>query len=353
MRHIFLIRHAHPDIPVGERFCLGRTDTPLGPLGRMQTALLREEFQNAAISALFSSPLQRCLETARAFDLPPAPVEALAEQDMGVWDALSFAEIRRKWPELYEKRGADPLLVPPGAETLHEVQQRAVAALERCLSRSEGDIALVIHASVLQGILAFVTDTPLAESRHFRLPYGGHAVLHCENSLSLESVEPLPSPRMTPALAEKLLAAAAPGEKITAHCRAVAAKAGETADAFPLPIDRDALLSAAWLHDIARSEVQHASAGAAWLQALGYEGIARLIRQHHDPEKDASPEALILYICDKCVQEDRIVSLEERFAQSAARCRDEEARAAHAGRLETARKIRAQINALCGREVIP
>ena len=40
-RTVYLIRHAMPDLPLGERWCVGvRTDLPLGTLGRLQAALL-------------------------------------------------------------------------------------------------------------------------------------------------------------------------------------------------------------------------------------------------------------------------------------------------------------------------
>ena len=41
MRTVWLIRHAMPAIPLGERWCVGgRTDLPLGPLGCLPAALL-------------------------------------------------------------------------------------------------------------------------------------------------------------------------------------------------------------------------------------------------------------------------------------------------------------------------
>ena len=228
-----------------------------------------------------------------------------------------------------------------------------MAALRSCLTNTDGDFVVVAHASVMQAILAFVTGTPPAESRHFRLPYGGHAVLLEHGALILESYGQLPSPPMDTALAETLLAAAAPGEMITAHCRAVAAEAARIADVLPVSVDRDALLSAALLHDIARSEAQHASVGADWLQALGYGNISQLILQHHDLPEGASLEAEILYISDKCVLEDGIVSLEERFRRSAMRCRDEAAKAMHEKRLAAALAVRQHLNTLCGTEIIP
>ena len=40
-RRVYLIRHAMPDIPLGERWCVGgNSDFPLNALGRMQAALL-------------------------------------------------------------------------------------------------------------------------------------------------------------------------------------------------------------------------------------------------------------------------------------------------------------------------
>ena len=353
MRHLILMRHGMPAVPPGSSLCLGRTDLPLSPLGRMQACLLAEELSQYSTSFVYSSPLLRSTETAMAFSRPLRVVDAFAEQNMGCWDGLSFEEIRHTWPELYEKRGKDPLLVPPEAETLSNVQQRAVEELKACLNRFPGDMLITSHASVIQCIMAKATGTPLAESRQYRLPYGGYAVLEGEESMRLQRSGILPHPEMTASLAEKLLSAAALGRQIETHCRAVAEKALEIAEALPFATDREALHCAALLHDAARSEPQHAHVGADWLHTLGYDQIARLIRQHHDPESDASSEALILFISDKCVQEDRIVPLEERFEKSAERCRDETARAAHARRWETARQIRQQLNHLCGREIIP
>ena len=63
MRKLYLIRHGRPDIPQGKRLCLGRTDIPLGPLGRMQACLLGQELAGR-VSRVFSSPLSRAVQTA-------------------------------------------------------------------------------------------------------------------------------------------------------------------------------------------------------------------------------------------------------------------------------------------------
>ena len=350
MRRVFLIRHGHPDFPFGAHMCLGRTDTPLGPLGRMQAALLGEELGGRELK-IFSSPLTRCMQTASPIG-EAVPVPALAEQDMGPWDGLDFDTIRREWPELYDRRQDEPLLVPPGAETLAAVQARILPALDAILAESEGDLAVVAHASVIQAILAALTGTPLERSRALRPPYGSYTLLTGDGALRVENEAQLPRVALTPTLAEKLLTAAAPGERVMAHSRAVAAEALRVAQALPTEPDTALLESAALLHDVARAERDHAALGAAWLRALGYEKAAAIVARHHDFDGGAVDEAAILYIADKCVREDARVTLAERFASSAAHCRTEEAREAHAGRLAAALRLKEEINRLCGRCVI-
>ena len=254
MRRIILARHGQPDFPVGAHLCLGRTDLPLSPLGRMQAALLDAELRSPKLKAVFSSPLLRCCRMADAFGQPFVLEEDLIEQDMG--------------PALYEARGQNPLLMPAGAETLAQVQARAVSALQRCADTCCGDFVVVTHASVIQAILASVLQVPLAESRKLRLPYGAYTVLLWKDGFHVETEKKSPDPEMTPILAEMLLAAAAPGQRVEAHCRAVAKKAGEIADALPLTLDRNALICAALLHDVARKERNHATVGADWVKTL-------------------------------------------------------------------------------------
>ena len=352
MRKIYLARHGHPDFLPGARICLGRTDVPLGSLGRMQACLLGEILQQKKISAVFASPLARCRQTAEALHLPVTFVPDLVEQNMGCWDGMDFDSIRASYPELYQARKGNPLLVPEGAETLEEVKNRAMRAMRCCLENSIGDIAVVAHASVIQAILSVIAGIPLAESFSLRLPYGAFSTLTDDGYLHILSLREIPHPEMTPDMAEKLLSAAAPGERIIAHSRAVAEKAVEITDNLPLPLDRQKIVCAALLHDVARTFPKHAEVGAEWLQILGYEEISSLVRQHHDLQSTNVDEAAILYISDKCIREDLPVTLEERFRESALRCKNEEAVKAHTRRLQTAKKLQQTINSLSGREII-
>ncbi|MGX8693095.1 MAG: histidine phosphatase family protein [Clostridia bacterium] len=344
MRKLYLIRHAMPAIPFGERWCVGgNTDLPLNALGRMQAALLPSLPELRGVTAVFCSPLSRARETALPLCGAPRVIEGLEEQRMGVWDGLSFAEIRARFPALYAAREADLSILPEGAEPLEAVRARMLAALRRCLAESEGDIAVVSHRTALATVIG----------RRELLLHGSVSVLAwAEDPFAVEAFGLRPHPPLTPALAETLLRAAAPGGRVEAHCRAVAAEAMRLADALPLALDRELLESAALLHDVARGEKDHARLGAAWLRELGYEEAAAVVAQHHDRQDGPIDEAALLFLADKSVREDRRVTLEERFAESEKRCLTPEAKAAHAARREAALRLRDEVNRICGKILV-
>ena len=344
MRTVYLIRHAMPDIPFGERWCVGgNTDLPLNRLGRMQAALLPTLPALQKLDAVFCSPLTRARETALPLCPEPRVMPGLEEQVMGVWDGLPFREIRARFPELYEAREHDPSLIPDGAESLDAVRARMQAALRRCLSESRGDIAVVSHRTALASLIG----------RRELLLHASVSILQLDGAEgTVEAYGLRPHPLLTPALADTLLRAAEPGEQIEAHCRAVADEALRIAAALPLPLDEELLTCAALLHDVARGEADHAGLGAAWLRELGYEDAARLVGQHHDLQSDSLDEAAVLFIADKLIQGDRRVPLAQRFAESEKKCSTAEARAAHAARLAQALRIHEEINRLCGQIVV-
>ena len=109
MRSVYLVRHALPNIPIGARWCVGHTDLPLGAVGRMQAALL-PFVPVLRDKPVFCSYLSRALDTARPLCAEPMIRDGLEEQDMGVWDGLSFDEIMVRYPELYAAREKDPTL---------------------------------------------------------------------------------------------------------------------------------------------------------------------------------------------------------------------------------------------------
>ena len=120
---------------------------------------------------------------------------------------------------------------------------------------------------------------------------------------------------------------------------------------FDLPL----LEAAGLLHDLARTESDHALTGARLLQDQGFGAVAALVASHMDlvvNESKPVSAAEVLYLADKLVKEDRTVSLEHRFAATLERHADEPIILKRiVSRRETALTIRKRMEAKLGRSL--
>jgi molybdenum cofactor cytidylyltransferase len=144
-----------------------------------------------------------------------------------------------------------------------------------------------------------------------------------------------------------------PQDPVVRHSRAVAELAvqlGRALNAAGGDLDLELLEAAGLLHDVARREPEHAEAGAERLRTLGFGAVAEVVATHMDlPAPGRIGAAEIVFLADKLVQEDRRVSLEERFGAVEEHFRhDPEVRRKIGGRLQTARLIQARMEGLLG-----
>ena len=234
---------------------------------------------------------------------------------------------------------------------------RFTRAVGEALECTRGDIALVTHRSALAALPRLRAG-----------PHGGRRrglELHCGSVTRLEwsggrwelcgRAGQRPHPELLPPLCLRLLEADAP-DRVAAHCRAVEREALRlvcalaAAGVYP---DEFAVSAGALLHDIARTEPEHAARGAELLEAIGYPRIASIVRQHHglDEPEHLDEAAVVFWRISWCWAQNH-VGLESRFAESEARCSTPEARATHERQLEQARALRRRINSLCGKTVV-
>ena len=80
-------------------------------------------------------------------------------------------------------------------------------------------------------------------------------------------------------------------------------------------LDLELVTATGLLHDIAKGKPNHAVTGAMMVCRLGYPKVGEVISQHSDIKvsKNTINEAEILYLADKLIIEDKIVSIDERF----------------------------------------
>jgi molybdenum cofactor cytidylyltransferase len=115
--------------------------------------------------------------------------------------------------------------------------------------------------------------------------------------------------------------------QVIAHSRLVAELARTLAvhlNGAGLALNLPLILAAGRLHDIARGQPNHAGAGAQLLADMGYPRVGAVVAKHMDIQSGGRSlqEADLIYFADKCVEEDRLVSLEERFTRSVDRYAD-------------------------------
>ena len=158
MTRIVLVRHGQTEWNRDERF-RGRADVPLNATGRMQAEVTgRRVAQQWRPSAVYSSPLQRALDTAAAIAAPLGlevqPVAGLVDINYGDWQGLSPAEARAQWPDLVDAWYRTPHLVHiPGGEDLDTLRRRGLAALQELASRHEGETNAAVGHTVINRVL--------------------------------------------------------------------------------------------------------------------------------------------------------------------------------------------------------
>ena len=157
MKKVYLIRHGLPDFPHGEKMCIGTTDIPLGEKGRDQAEIMAKKLP--PVTAVFSSPLTRAVQTAQAIGLPAKVLDGLREMYAGEWDGLTFEEIRQRYSELYAARATDLTIPLPAGEDHEEGLARFTAAMVMAANLAPGDFAVVAHGGIIAQFLQSITGT--------------------------------------------------------------------------------------------------------------------------------------------------------------------------------------------------
>jgi len=163
--YLLLIRHGENDW-VGTNRLAGRTiGVHLNDKGREQSAQLAELLKNQPIGAVYSSPLERCLQTAEpvaaALGQQVIHEPGVLEVDYGQWQGGDLKELS-KLPEWQSVQHFPSTFRFPEGETLHQTQSRAVWAVERIVQAHPNQlVALFSHGDVIRTTLAHYMGTPL------------------------------------------------------------------------------------------------------------------------------------------------------------------------------------------------
>lgn len=173
---LFLVRHAQAIANVDMRY-VGSRDDPLTEYGLWQITCLERAFASIPVVAIYSSPLRRANDTAiaiaRACDLPVQVDPRLREGAFGEWEGMTHAEVRGRSAhdaDLVARWGSDPQCAPPGGESFHDIQIRALDLVQELARLHTGsNVVLVSHVSPIKALLCAALEVTLPTARHLFL----------------------------------------------------------------------------------------------------------------------------------------------------------------------------------------
>jgi probable phosphomutase (TIGR03848 family) len=165
MTTFLLTRHALCD-PVGKSIAGRQPGVHLNATGKEQALRLAERLSDLRLAAIYSSPLERAMETAAPIaarqNLPIQPAAGTTEVDFGEWTGKDLSELDAlpEWRRFNQYRSGTRI---PGGESMAEVLSRALGELERLRQRHptpDALVALVSHGDVLRMLVTHLLGIP-------------------------------------------------------------------------------------------------------------------------------------------------------------------------------------------------
>jgi len=158
MTTVLLVRHGQNDWVKKNRLAGWIPGVHLNEEGQKQAAAAAERLAHLPVKAIYSSPVERCMETAQIiagrFNQPVIALADVGEVRYGEWEGEEIKILAKKKAWYAVQHFPSRFQFPEG-EALWAVQQRAVMALEK-LSHDHPEelIVVVSHADVIKLVLA-------------------------------------------------------------------------------------------------------------------------------------------------------------------------------------------------------
>lgn len=180
---LYLIRHGQTTWN-RERRIQGWSETPLSEAGQEQALRLAERLRGVPLTAVYSSTLERAVQTARPLaDATGAELafdDRLKEQGLGVLEGLTDVEIQERFPELWgEVQNSTRWVSFPHGEARETLLTRVAGLLADLERRHDGhQLAVVSHGGTLGVLLCHLLEiADPSRSAPFQLHNGSLSLL--------------------------------------------------------------------------------------------------------------------------------------------------------------------------------
>lgn len=169
---LYLIRHGATEHNLAKppRLQGSGVDGPLSETGREEARRVAAVLSERNLSAIFSSPMKRAIETAEAVAQPHslelATVESLREINVGSWEDRTWEEIQQNDADAYWRFKKNPAEHGyTGGENLAQLLERVEPTLTELLQTHIGqEIAVVTHSMVNRVLVGASMGLSVAQS---------------------------------------------------------------------------------------------------------------------------------------------------------------------------------------------
>jgi len=164
MPRLFFVRHA-PTPETGSILTGRLPGVGLGEDGIAIAKLAAEQFAGAKLASIFTSPVQRCRETANEIGdvvgMKPKTMRAFEEVNYGDWSGRKLKDLYKlkAWRHLYS---APSRVRFPNGETLADAQARGVSGCEQIASdaRPNDRVVVVSHSDMIKSVVSHYLGAP-------------------------------------------------------------------------------------------------------------------------------------------------------------------------------------------------
>lgn len=172
---LFLIRHGQTDWNLKGKI-QGSYDTELNETGIAQAEELSSKVieQNYKFFKIYSSCQKRALKTAQVLsyhtNVSYEIIKGIEEINLGEWEGLSWAEVKKKFPAEYEEWYNNRRYTkPPKGESYEDMLKRVLEAIHNIIKKGSEDVAVVTHSAVIMCLQCYITNTPFSEMTKFKV----------------------------------------------------------------------------------------------------------------------------------------------------------------------------------------
>jgi len=181
---LYLVRHGSNDY-LAKSLLAGRSpEVHLNEQGQAEAERLANSLSNARIQRIFSSPLERAVQTAeptaKRLSLEIEISSEILEINFGDWTGRSLRELDRDpaWKNFNLYRSGTRI---PTGETMLESQSRMVSFIEKLFRENPNrTIALFSHGDPIKSVFAYYLGIPLDLFTRIEISPGSYSILRLQ-----------------------------------------------------------------------------------------------------------------------------------------------------------------------------